>query len=222
MTQHQSPDPYTVPEQETPPTAVSAAQTPPSDLTPATPEPATALENQPHGRNRVASTVAVLGLAISLAGWGWFASDNARTGWWTYGQHVAAEVDEQGWASVDTLSVRLSRTATVTAIEESIPPPGFAYLVVDLEVASEETEQARSCDVEVLDTEGRLFLAGREVPNGDPYTSSLMCGTSDPAEDPVPTDQSLLVLVPEGAEISSVRVSASDFPPATFIELPLP
>lgn len=72
------------------------------------------------------------------------------------------------------------------------------------------------------DTQGRLFLAGREVPYADPYDSSLTCGTADPQEDPVPPSQSVLVLVPADAELVSVRVDAREFPPARFIEFPLP
>lgn len=200
--------------------------------------------------------IAVVGLVVSLAGWGWFASEQARTSWWVFGQHVAVGPDDQGWASIDALSVRLAGAEMVPEVEEEQAPAGFAYLVVDLEVetraegpettasetttsettgtdaaatggsgadTSEEaaTQPLSSCDVEVRDARGRLFEAGREVPRADPFVTSLRCGTSDPGEDPVPTDQSLVVLVPTDAELSSVRVVAREFPPARFIELPL-
>lgn len=205
----------------------------------------------PRQRTRRGRLIAVVGLVVSLAGWGWFASEQARTSWWVFGQHVAVGPDDQGWASIDTLSVRLAGAETVPEVEDEQAPAGFAYLVVDLEVetrtegpettASETTgtdaaatggsgadaaegattQPLSSCDVEVRDARGRLFEAGREVPRADPFVTSLRCGTSDPGEDPVPTDQSLVVLVPTDAELSSVRVVAREFPPARFIELPL-
>lgn len=186
------------------------------------------------GHQRLARSgrvVAVVGLVLSLVGWGWFASEQARTSWWVFGQHIPVGPDDQGWASIDTLSVRLVGVETAPEVDEELPPAGFAFLVVDLEVETstegpeterpETTEPLSTCDVEVRDTRGRLFEAGREVPRADPYVTSLKCGTSDPDEDPVPTDQSLVVLVPADAELSSVRVDAREFPPARFIELPL-
>jgi hypothetical protein len=183
---------------------------------------ASGLATQPPPHGRVVSTAAVVALVGSLAGWGWFASENAREGWWTHGQHVAVEPDDEGWATIDTVGVRLTGSELASVIDGVGPPTGFEYLVLDFEVTAQETEQFRSCTVEVLDTQGRSFLAGREVPNGDPYTSDLMCGTSDPADDPVPGDQSTLVLVPVGAELVSVRIDSREFPSATFVEIPLP
>lgn len=191
---------------------------------------------------RVAAMVAALALAGSLAGWGWFASEQARAGWWTFGQHVAITPDDQGWAHVDTLSVRLTGAEAVSSIGEEQAPAGFEFLALDLQVETQPPAEVETdadadsgaaadadaprplstCEVQVRDEQGRLFLAGEEVPYEDPYVSSLTCGTSDPDEDPVPTDQSLLVLVPVGAELVSVRVDAMEFPPARFLELPLP
>lgn len=188
----------------------------------APPAPPSGLDNDRHRRGRVASTAALLGLLAALAGWAWFATENAREGWWTFGQHVAIGPDGEGWASIDTVGVALVSVDVATEIDGVSPPTGYEYLVLDFEVEATETEQYRSCTVEVRDAEGRQFLAGREVPNGDPYLSELMCGTSDPAEDPVPGAQSTLVLVPVGAELVSVRVDSNEFPPAEFIELPLP
>ncbi|GAB2603931.1 hypothetical protein [Pseudactinotalea suaedae] len=205
----------------TPPHAQAAppgAGEPPSS---APPGPPSGLANERGPRRRVASTAAVLALVGSLAGWGWFASENAREGWWEFGRHVAVEPGDDGWADVDTLSVRLTAADTATTIDGVEPPAGFEYLVLAFDVEATEVELYRSCTVEVLDTQGREFLAGREVPNGDPYTSELMCGTSDPEEDPVPGAQSVLVLVPTGAEPVSVRIDSREFPPATFVELPL-
>lgn len=173
-------------------------------------------------RSRVATAVAVVGLVGSLAGWGWFATEQARDGWWALGQHEAVEPDAEGWASIDTLSVRLTGVDTATELDEEQPPEGYHYLLLDFEVEAPEASETGSCEVQVRDTQGRLFLAGQEVPRADPYVSSLRCGTSDPAEDPVPTDQSVVVLVPVDATPESVRVDAREFPPATFIALPLP
>lgn len=183
-------------------------------------------------RGTVATIALAVGLLVSLAGWGWFASEQAREGWWALGQHVAVGPDERGWAG-DTVGIRLAGVATVPEVEEERPPAGFTYLELDFEVAPAgpaEQEagqdapllQLTTCEVQVRDEAGRLFQAGREVPSADPYESSLRCGTSDPAEDPVPTRQSLLVLLPVDAEPVSVRVDAHQFPAATFIELPLP
>ncbi|WP_109472479.1 hypothetical protein [Ornithinimicrobium cavernae] len=170
---------------------------------------------------RGTTVVAVIALLLSLAGWGWFATEAARTGWWTFGEHVAVGPEEQGWASIDTLSVRLTSAGRAVGLEEE-PPAGYVFLALDLQVESTETELFRMCDVEVRDAQGRLFRAGREVPSTDPYESSLTCGTSDPEEDPVPTTASMLVLVPVDAELTSLRVVSREFPPARFIELPLP
>ena len=211
MTQQSPPDPYGSVGQEPVPPPSSSTEQPRSGLT---------HERDP--RRRIASTVSVLGLVISLAGWGWLATTNARDGWWALGQHVAVEPADDGWATVDTLSVRLTGTEMVDSVDDTEPPAGFRFLVLDLEVSSTETEMSRSCTIEVMDTEGRLFLAGREVPYADPYVPDLTCGTSDPREDPVPEDQSTLVLVPTDAELVSVRIGSREFPAATFIELSLP
>ncbi|WP_420114201.1 hypothetical protein [Pseudactinotalea sp.] len=225
MTEHQgAPDPYGAVEGQCPtgpPTPVSEQSSgePPSS---GPDRPRSGLATQPRGRGRVASTTAVLALVLSLAGWGWFASENARTGWWEFGQHVSVEPDQEGWAGVDTVRVRLTGAEIASGIEDYRPPSGFTYLVLDFDVEATETETYRSCTVEVRDEQGRLFLAGREVPNGDPYSSELMCGTSDPADDPVPGTQSVLVLVPVDAALESVRVDSREFPAATFIELRLP
>lgn len=160
-------------------------------------------------------------LAVSLAGWGWFASEGARSGWWAFGEHVAAGPDDEGWASLDTVRVRLAGVETVAEVDGERPPAGFTYLALEFEVDAGSNEALRNCDVAVRDAQGRLFLAGQEVPGGDPYTSWLECGSTDVAEDPVPTEQSLLVLVPADAEPAAVRLTAMAFPPAEFIELPL-
>ena len=181
----------------------------------------------------VATLALVGGLVLSLGGWGWFASVQAREGWWAFGQHVAVVPHEGGWAGVDSLGIRLAGVATVPEVEEERPPAGFTYLELDCEVdpagpaeqeAGQESPllQLSTCEVQVRDELGRLFRAGREVPRSDRHESSLRCGTSDPAQDPVPTRQSLLVLLPVDAVPASVRVDAQQFPPATFIELPLP
>lgn len=175
-----------------------------------------------HRRGRVGTAVTAGVLVLSLAGWGWFASEQARAGWWETGHHLAEQPDEQGWASIDTLRLRLAAVETVREIGGEQPPTGFEFLAVTLEVDPDETGTLSTCVVEARDEQGRLFLAGREVPREDPYVSSLTCGTADPEEDSVPTDQSVLVLVPVDAEVSSVRVTSRDFPPARFLELPLP
>lgn len=184
------------------------------------------------------TVVSVLALLVSLAAWGWFATEQARVGWWDLGQHSAVEPDEQGWAHLESLGVRLVGVEQVTEVEDEQPPAGYAYLRVDLEVSTEPARQDSpgdaedataeetlaplgACEVQIRDTAGRLFVAAQEVPRGEEFESSLRCGSTDP-EDPVPTDQSLLVLVPDDAEPASVRVDSRDFPPATFIELPLP
>lgn len=225
MTEHQgAPDPYGAVEEPSPNQPPTPASEPDSGEPPSsgTDQPRSGLATHPRARGRVASTTAVLALVLSLAGWGWFASENARTGWWEFGQHVAVEPDQEGWANVDTVSVRLVEADRGATVPDSAPPAGFEYLALDFEVEATEIESYRSCSVEVRDVQGRQFLAGREVPNGDPYSSELMCGTSDPTEDPVPGDQSVLVLVPLGAELDSVRVDSREFPAATFVELRLP
>lgn len=223
MSEHQSaPDPYGAlaqPEGTEPPAPVSEQE---PHAPPSSPEGQPNNPDPYRRRGRVASTTAVLALVLSLAGWGWFASENARELWWPAGQHVAVEPDEAGWATVDTVSVRLTDAQRVSAVDGNQPPGGFEYLAVDFEVVATDTESYRSCEVEVRDAQDRLFLAGREVPNGDPYSSSLTCGTSDPADDPVPENQSVLVLVPVDAELESVRVVSREFPPATFVDFPLP
>lgn len=176
----------------------------------------------PGRRRRLTPVVAAGALVLSLAGWGWFASENARAGWWAFGMHVAVAPDSQGWASIDTVRVRLAGAETLPDIDGDPPPAGFAYLALDLEVEAGRSEQLSTCDVAVSDQEGRLFLAGHQVPGGDPYTSTLWCGTTDPEEDPVPPRQSMLVLVPVDADLTAVRLAATGFPPAEFIELPLP
>lgn len=173
-------------------------------------------------RSRFWVAVCTLALIASLVGWGWFASGQARDGWWALGQHVAVGPDDQGVATLESLGVRLLGVEEVAEVDEEQPPAGLRYLAVELSVSAEEASELRSCDVLLRDESGRLFEAGAQVPREDPYVTSLTCGTSDPAEEPVPQDQSLLVLVPEDAELDSVRVVALDFPPARFLELPLP
>ncbi|MCK0112094.1 hypothetical protein MWU75_08095 [Ornithinimicrobium sp. F0845] len=173
-------------------------------------------------RGRVATIVAATGLVVSFAGWGWFVSEQGREGWWSLGQHVAITPDDQGRAVVDSLSVRLTGAATVSEVEEEPAPAGFSYLVLDFEVSAEDSTEASTCDVQVRDDRGRLFQAGQEVPYADPYLPWLTCGSADHTEDPVPSHQSMLVLVPDDTGLVSVRVDAREFPPATFIELPLP
>lgn len=175
-------------------------------------------------RSRVGTAAAVIGLLLGLAVWGFFATEDARESWWELGEHVAVTPDEAGWASVDTLQVRLASVDPEVRVEPGYEAPaGFRYLELTFEVSSSEIEQSRSCTVEVLDGEGRLFLAGREVPGlGDGYVSELSCGTSDPAENRVPASQAMLVLLPDDAEPVAVRVDSREFPPATFVELPLP
>lgn len=172
-------------------------------------------------RGRVGTVLAAVVLVMALAGWGWFATAQARAGWWAFGEHVAIGPDARGWANTDTLSVRLTGAETMPEVAEEQPPAGFAYLAVELQVEATTPTELTRCQVEVLDRQGRLFRAGQEVPGADPYVSSLTCGSPDP-EDPVPTRQSLLVLVPADAELVSVRVTALELPPARFIELPLP
>lgn len=216
------PDPYGAVEQEPalPPEQPTSAR-PGEPPSPGTEPTRSRLTHEREPRRRIASTVSILALVVSLAGWGWLATTNARDGWWSLGQHVAVEPADDGWASVDTLSVRLTGTEVVDSVDDTEPPAGFRFLVLDLEVRSTEIENSRSCTIEVMDNEGRLFLAGQEVPYADPYVSDLICGTSDPGEDPVPGDQSTLVLVPADAELVSVRISSAEFPAATFVELPL-
>lgn len=173
-------------------------------------------------RSRLWAAVCAVVLIGSLAGWGWFASDQARAGWWAFGQHVAVGPDDQGVATLETLGVRLVGVEEVAEVDEERPPSGLRYLAVDLSVSTHGASELRSCDVLLRDDRGRLFEAGAEVPREDPYVTSLTCGTTDPAEEPVPPDQSLLVLVPDDAELESVRVVTLDFPPARFLELPLP
>lgn len=180
-----------------------------------------ALESR-RGRTRVATAVAAGGLVLSLAGWGWFATEQARAGWWTFGQHVALEPDDRGWAGTHPVRVRMAGVERTPAVDDVQPPAGFHYLALDLEVETDDSAPASTCEVQVRDDQGRLFLAGREVPGGEPYVSWLTCGTSDPEADPVPARQSLLVLVPTDAELVSLRVDARELPPARFIELPLP
>lgn len=177
---------------------------------------------QPRRRRWLTRVLPAGVLVLSLAGWGWFASEGARDGWWAFGQHVAVGPDDEGWASLDTVRVRLAGAETLSDIDGDRPPAGFAYLALDLEVEAGSNEQLSNCDVAVRDEQGRLFLAGEEVPGGDPYTSWLQCGSTDAASDPVPTKQSVLVLVPVDADLTSVRLTAIAFPPAEFIELPLP
>jgi hypothetical protein len=175
-------------------------------------------------RSRAATVVAIVGLVLGLGVWGWFATANAREHWWDRGNHVAVTPDAQGWASIDPVQVRLAAVEDEVTVEDGYEPPsGFTYLELTFEVTSSETERSLGCEVEVLDAEGRLFLAGREVPGlGDEYVSELICGTSDPVEDPVPPTQSVLVLLPADAVPVSVRVDSREFPPSEFIELPLP
>ena len=175
----------------------------------------------PRERRRGTTVVAAVALVVSLAGWGWFASEQGREAWWAFGQNVAVEPDGTGWASIDTLSVRLEAVETVPVVDEEQPPAGFQFLALDFSVDTGTPTDLSSCEVQVRDDRGRLFLAGEEVPRADPYESSLTCGTSDPEEEPVPTAQSVLVLVPVDAELISVRVDGREFPPARFIELPL-
>lgn len=174
-------------------------------------------------RGKTGTIVATLVLLASLAGWGWFATEQAREGWWTLGEHVAVAPDAQGWATVDTLRVRLDGAEPVAVVEEEEAPAGFTYLALDfrVEAPTQGPLKLSTCEVQARDEQGRLFLAGEEVPRADPYESSLMCGTSDPDEDPVPGRQSVLVLVPDDAQLVSVRVDAREFPAARFIELPL-
>lgn len=174
-------------------------------------------------RSRRTTAIAVVGLILALAVWGWFATANAREGWWAMGDHIALTPDEQGWAGTGPVQLRLAESTDDVTVDDGSPPAGFRYLEIVLEVDSTETESTMSCDVQVLDADGRLFLAGREVPGlGEDYVSSLTCGTSDPAEYPVEPVQAMLVLLPEDAEPVSVRVSSTGFPPARFVELPLP
>lgn len=173
-------------------------------------------------RSRFWTVFCAVVLVGSLAAWGWFASGQARDGWWALGQHVAEGPDDQGVATLDTLGVRLVGVEEVAEVDEERPPAGLRYLAVDLSVTAPEASDLTSCEVVLRDDRGRLFEAGVEVPREDPYVTSLTCGTTDPTEEPVPQDQSLLVLVPEDAELDSVRVLARDFPPASFLELPLP
>jgi len=185
-----------------------------------TTESSTATRRRP---GPIATTIAAGVLVLSLGWWGWFATEQARAGWWDVGQHVGIGPDARGWAQVDNLGVgvRLQGVEALAVVDEEQPPAGFAYLALDLEVVADGAPQSRSCTVQVRDARGRLFEAGREVPYADPYVSLLECGSSDP-EEPVPAEQSMLVLVPVDAELVSVRVDAIDFPPARFIELPVP
>lgn len=172
--------------------------------------------------SRFATSVAAVGLVGSLGWWGWAVTDQARDGWWAVGQHVAITPDDQGWAEVDTLRVRLTGVENLTEVDGEAPPEGLAFLALDFEVDAQAAPTLSRCTVEVHDEQGRLFEAGTEVPYADdPYVTSLRCGTSDPEEDPVPARQSMLVLVPADTEPVSVRVDALEFPPARFIELPV-
>lgn len=174
-------------------------------------------------RSRRTTAIAVVGLVVSLVVWGWFASANARDGWWANGDHIAITPDAEGWVSAAPVSLRLDEVNPDVTVEDGTAPDGFSYLELVLSVDSTEQESWLSCPVQVLAADGRLFLAGREVPGlGDDYVSELMCGTSDPVEEPVPGSQSMLVLLPDGAEPVSVRVGSSTFPPAEFVELPVP
>lgn len=182
-----------------------------------------ALPRHDRPRSRRTTAIAVVGLIVSLLVWGWFATANAREGWWAMGDHVALTPDDEGWAGAGPVELRLTESTDDVTVADGSPPAGFRYLELVLEVDSTEEESSLSCDVEVLAADGRLFLAGREVPGlGEDYVSSLTCGTSDPAEYPVEPRQAMLVLLPEDAEPVSVRVSSSAFPPARFVELPLP
>lgn len=194
----------------------------PSDGQVSKEQPGESFVTNARGRARIPAVIAAVALVISLAGWGWFASEQGREAWWAFGQNVAVGPDDQGWAGIDTVSVRIEGADTVPVVDEESPPDGFEFLALDFRVDAATPTELSRCEVQVRDERGRLFLAGTEVPRGDPYDSSLTCGTADPEEDPVPPSQSVLVLVPVDAELVSVRVDAREFPPAEFIELPLP
>lgn len=170
-------------------------------------------------RPRRATAWGVAAVVLALA-WAWTVSENAREHWWDGGEHVALTPSEDSWAAAGPVRVHLLGAEAVDVPGES-PPDGFGYYEIVLAVTVDDVT-SRSCEVEVATADGRLFLAGEEVPDGDDaYVSSLTCGTSDPSEEPVPSSESLLVLLPEDAEPVAVRVDAPDFPAASFVEFRL-
>jgi len=214
----QAPDPYGTAADESPSALADEAADAQPDLAIAEPESPMLTER---ARSRRSTAVAAVGLGVSLVVWGWFATANARDGWWAMGDHVAISPDADGWAASAPVTVRLDEVTPDASVADGSAPAGFSYLELVFDVGSTEKESTVSCTVEVLAADGRLFLAGREVPGlGDEYVSELACGTSDPVEYPVPERQAMLVLLPDGAEPVSVRVDSPAFPPAEFIELP--
>lgn len=176
----------------------------------------------PAARRRVFYVVA---LVIGLLATAWFSTEYLRESWLQLQPHEAVTVGADGFAAHEGLQVRLVEATDLGADpglpgSDWAPPAGFHAWRVVLETVSTNADLTSSCDVVLVDAEGRQFQATEFVENfADGYEYSYTCSPLPPDTDLGP-EQAVLALVPADAEIRTVEVTSRDLWPV-FLQLPI-
>lgn len=171
---------------------------------------------------RVWLAAQVAALVLGLLGTAWIATDYARTTWRAAQPSQPAAVDASGAATVHGITVSLVEATDLGAApslpgSDWQPPAGFHAWRVVLDTES-TNEEIVTCDVVLVDGQGRQFFANYFVDNFvDGYEFSYYCGAPGPGDD-VPPQQAMLVLVPADAEPLTVQVTSMSLNP-DYVEL---
>jgi len=224
------------PRTDTQPSGSARTDAPPSDPTPidggqqvATPAtlgqptpPSSVAGPDPARRRRAFYVVA---LVVGLVSTAWFSTEYLRESWLQLQPHEAVTVGADGFAAHDGLQVRLVEATDLGGDpglpgSDWAPPAGFHAWRVVLETVSTNADLTSSCDVVLVDAEGRQFQATQFVENfADGYEYSYTCSPLPPDTDLGP-EQAVLALVPADAEIRTVEVTSRDLWPV-FLQLPI-
>jgi len=159
-------------------------------------------------RARRIALAAVVVPALAVAGW--IVSGPDRERWWVTEPHRAVEPDGEGWARIDGTDVRVAALEPVEQLTDDVSgepwrsPAGYDVWRVEVDVRSDLTEP-RSCEVRMLDDQGRIFTAPDRVPDipGAVVTSSVPCGAVD-ERDASPYET--WFVLPEGSEPARLDV----------------
>lgn len=169
------------------------------------------------GTRVLAALLVVVGLLAA-----WQTSHEARNGWWPGQPHQAVGPGGDGVARAGGLGVELEQVAALDSVptwEEDVTAlPGHRFWHVQLRVDATNSE-VNNCEVGIEDSQGRIYLAGANVPPGvEGYAPYPDCS---PTENGEPTVQEFIVTTPADSEPHYVRLESSlDLNPR-FLRLPV-
>lgn len=179
----------------------------------------------PRRRNRRVRIVTIVALVVGLLGTAWIATDLLRGVWMAAEPRRPVAADAAGVATLAGISVSLVEAVDLGATpslpgSDWQPPAGYHAWRVVLETSS-SNDDILSCDVAIVDDQGRRFEANQFVDSfGEGYEWAYTCGVPGPDDDIGP-QQALLVLVPADATPRSVQISEVTLNP-DYISLDVP